>query len=167
VPEIVPEENSMKLMIRTNEASVGVKILDCDHREMSDTIDEILGGAGRDVDRSHMASLLRRLAHFSISHFALEEGMMGATLYPGMRTHCLHHQRIMERLSGLIARYDRTRFILDPNSLTFLSESHTTHVHDHDLLYGEWLNKTAIHSPSNDNWTRPSQQFILASDVIV
>jgi hypothetical protein len=71
-----------------SELSVGVKILDFDHREMTEAIHEIGEALARDEDPRQTSSLLHRLAEFTLTHFALEEEMMAATKFPKMCRAC-------------------------------------------------------------------------------
>lgn len=131
----------MKPAAMIGELSVGVRILDCDHREMSETIMEIQANdlAGRERSRSH--SLLRKLARFTLVHFALEEGMMAAAKYPAMALHSLRHQRMIEQLQATVARYSRRGLILNGPSLGLLDAWHSGHVVRDDLDFGLWLNE--------------------------
>jgi len=123
------------------ELSVGVRILDCDHREMSETIMELHANELAGRERSLTASLLRKLAHFTHVHFALEEGMMAATKYPAMVLHSLKHQRMIEQLQATVARYSRRGLTLTGLSLGSLDDWHTDHVERDDLDFGLWLNE--------------------------
>jgi len=130
----------MDSMTNKRELSVGVKMLDCDHRELFETIKELQTMAAGDVDPRRTSSLLSKLAEFTLTHFALEEGMMSATKFPGMALHRLHHQRLAKHAAELASRYNRGGLGLDSNSLGFLSELHADHVQQDDLHYGLWLN---------------------------
>jgi hemerythrin-like metal-binding protein len=130
----------MELTARSGELSVGVTILDYDHREMSETIKELQSTVARDGDRSLTSRRLRRLADFTLAHFALEEGMMAVTKYPGRDLHRLHHQRMMQQVKTIAARCKQSSFLLDGSSLSFLQEWHSDHVQNDDLHYGLWLN---------------------------
>ena len=96
--------------------------------------------AARDVDPRRTSSLLSKLAEFTLTHFALEEGMMAATKFPGMALHRLHHQRLAEHAAALASRHKRGGLVLDSDSLSFLLELHANHVQQDDLHYGLWLN---------------------------
>jgi len=127
------------------ELSVGVRLLDRDHRDMSEAIQELQAKALGDQNRNLTGLLLRKLAHVTLTHFAMEEGMMAATRYPELAPHRLNHQRMMERLRSLVACHKRGSLTLNVHSLGFLSEWHSTHVEDDDLNYGIWLNRTGKH----------------------
>ncbi|MGA2276828.1 MAG: bacteriohemerythrin [Terracidiphilus sp.] len=132
----------MAIITESGDLSVGVRILDCDHREMADAIRELHAAAMADQDRSLTGPLLRRLAHFTMTHFALEEGMMGATKYPERAAHRLNHQRMIVELKAMAARHSRGQLALTPDALSILSEWHLEHVQRDDLRYGSWLNQT-------------------------
>jgi hemerythrin len=120
--------------------NVGVRILDCDHRQMAEVIQELKAATMAKQDQSLTVPLLRKLAHFTMNHFAFEEDMMQTTRYPGMAVHRLNHRHLMGKLGALIAHHDRGGHPLASSSLRFLHESHIGHVHSDDLHYGLWLN---------------------------
>jgi hemerythrin len=125
--------------------NVGVRILDRDHRQMAEVIHELKAATLDNWDQSLTVPLLRKLVHFTMNHFALEEDMMQTTRYPGMAVHRLNHRHLMGKLGALIAHHDRGGLPLALSSLRFLHEWHIGHVHSDDLHYGLWLN--AIEKP--------------------
>jgi hemerythrin len=130
----------LDLSTNNGELSVGVKMLDCDHRALFETLKEIHAVAVADTDPRRTASLLRKLADFTLTHFALEEEMMLATKYPGIAMHRLHHQRITEQVAALVSRHNQGGMTLDSDLLGLLSGLHADHVQQDDLHYGLWLN---------------------------
>jgi hemerythrin len=130
----------MDLTANKGELSVGVKMLDCDHRTLFETIKELQAMAAQDVDPRRTGSLLSRLSNFTLTHFALEEGMMTATKFPGLALHRLHHQRITAHVAALASRHNRDNLPLGNEILSLLSELHADHVQQDDLHYGLWLN---------------------------
>jgi hemerythrin len=137
----------MELLEVKSELSVGVRILDCDHREMAEAISDINTAVLADQERSRTGQLLRRLARFTLTHFQLEEEMMAATKYPGMAVHRINHHCLMGQLGALISRYGRGGFALNAHSLNFLSHWHTTHIEKEDLHYGLWLSQDTRRAP--------------------
>lgn len=135
----------MELRNRNDELSTGVRILDCDHREQSETMNELRAALSNGEDRKRTATILRNLSRFTYTHFALEEGMMAATKYPGAALHRIHHMRLMARMDALISRHNRGALPLDDQSIRFLSEFHHAHIEEDDLSYGYWLNSVRVH----------------------
>jgi hemerythrin-like metal-binding protein len=115
-------------------------MLDCDHRVLFETIKELQAAAMADADPRRTSSLLHKLADFTMTHFALEEGMMLSTKYPGMDLHRLHHQRLTEQVAALVSRHNRDGLALNCDALNLLSELHADHIQQDDLHYGLWLN---------------------------
>jgi hemerythrin len=134
----------VSLITGIDEVSVGVKILDCDHRVLFEIINELQAIAVTGLDPCQTSSLLHKLAEFTLTHFALEEGMMLATKYPEMDLHRLHHQRITEQVAAIASRYNQDDRTLDSQSLSVLSELHANHVRQDDLHYGLWLNAVGV-----------------------
>jgi hemerythrin len=132
----------MDLTASNPEMSVGVRILDFDHREMTEALYEIQRAVTADADPRRTGSLLRKLAEFSLTHFALEEGMMAATRFPGLARHRLEHHHIIGKMKTLVSRHQRSGLTLDHNSLRLVAELHAAHVEQDDLRYGLWLNAT-------------------------
>jgi hemerythrin len=136
-------------MTNKDELSVGVKMLDCDHRMLFETIKELQTAVASDEDPRRTSSLLSRLTEFTLTHFALEEGMMAATKFPGMALHRLHHQRITAHVAALASRHKRDNLPLSNEMLSLISELHAGHVQQDDLHYGLWL--SAIGKPSRSS----------------
>jgi hemerythrin len=120
--------------------SVGVRILDRDHQQMAEVIRDLKAATQDNLDQSLTVPLLRKLAHFTMNHFAFEEDMMQTTRYPGLAVHRLNHRYIMGKLGALIAHHDRRSHPLTLSSLRILHEWHIGHLHSDDLHYGLWLN---------------------------
>lgn len=131
----------MKRSALHREVSVGVGVLDRDHREMSEALQELHAAAATGNKRGRTGSLLRKLARFTLTHFGLEESMMDATRYPGMDLHRLQHRWLTQQIEALIARSNLGSFTLDDRSLRLINASHLAHVQYDDLHYGLWLNR--------------------------
>ena len=150
----------MDLEHKAAEFSVGIKLLDCDHREQFETIAGIQELIAGDFDRKRVAVLLRKLAAFTLSHFAMEEGMMIATNYPGLIRHSLQHQRMSVHLSELASSIGSGALPVSPNSLKLLPQWHLAHVRNEDLAYGEWLKYSSMIDPQLLRKTGQSEEKI-------
>jgi len=128
-----------------SELSVGVRLLDCDHREMAEAIMEIQTATDRAMDQSRVSALLRKLAHLTMTHFALEEATMSATKYPRLALHQIHHQKLMEQLRQVVADQNRSKQTLSGEWIGALADWHHLHVRHEDGQYGDWLNRTPSH----------------------
>lgn len=119
--------------------SVGLTMLDRDHREIHAIIHELSRGAAQQCDRAALVSLLRQLERTSASHFALEEGMMTAARFPGHALHRLRHEWMLEEIKRTLADWTHVSPGSPEQTASMLLGSHTSHVRHEDLKFGEWL----------------------------
>lgn len=131
----------MEIMTEESEPVVGVRLIDCDHREMAEAIMELQSAAEGGMEQSRTARLLRALSHFTLTHFAMEEAMMSATKYPLVALHRLRHQRMMEQLRQVAAIQNRGKQPLRADWLAALADWHNLHVRHDDSHFGHWVNR--------------------------
>ena len=132
-------------IIGNEEPVLGVRLLDFDHREMSDAFDDLKATVARGEGHGRAVARLRQLAHMTLSHFALEEGMMAATGFPGRVAHLDRHQRLMREIHLLQASLDRRGAEVRDNVIAQVAKWHHAHMHNDDLHYALWLNAVGKH----------------------
>jgi hemerythrin-like metal-binding protein len=116
----------------------GIQILDRDHRAISEILVELNYRGITGDDLGYQVRLLKNLRQASLAHFALEEGMMLATRFPGLAEHRLRHRLMMLEIAKITASWGSKRLMaLQPAGL--LWESHAIHVENEDMAFGRWL----------------------------
>jgi hemerythrin-like metal-binding protein len=130
----------MNSMAEKVHPSVGVKLLDRDHGHLEEILAEIQWRAAAGLTDGRAGELLRKMAQRLRLHFALEEGMMAATHYPGTGVHCLRHQWMIDQVELLATQRVRNRLERNAHLLSLLTASHRRHIGCEDLDYGLWLN---------------------------
>jgi hemerythrin len=128
-------------------SSVGVRLLDCDHREMGEILRELSSNVASGKPMQDTARLLKAIRQITLTHFAMEESMMLATRYPGLAVHRLQHLWLVEQTEALALRARKQCLYPGDQLLAFLTGSHLSHVHHSDNQYGSWLAQTFIASP--------------------
>ena len=120
--------------------SVGVKMMDRDHDEISGMVVELnnQAAAGNPWDRT--GRLLRELMRATASHYSLEEAMMDMATYPEAAIHRLRHEWMIDQMRVLLARSRESGLGANEPLLELLSQSHDEHMHTEDLRFGIWLN---------------------------
>ena len=101
------------------EFSVGVAEVDFEHRELIELINSLHSsarpGAGRDVVIESLGEIFAQIA----SHFALEEKMMRASLYPALLEHKQDHETLLDELRDIMdeveddGQYDEAQLSTD------------------------------------------------------
>jgi hemerythrin-like metal-binding protein len=108
---------------------------------MSETINDILADLLAGKERARTGRHLSKLAAFALSHFALEEGIMAATKYPGTALHSLRHQQMMGEIRAFVVRYNRDRLPMNGMALNFVYQWHADHIEREDMSFGLWLSE--------------------------
>ncbi len=124
---------------RDSQTNVGIRILDCDHREMSETIKDIHADLLAGKDRGQTLEHLKKLALFAGSHFAMEEEVMSAAKYEGLHEHSLRHERMEQQIQAFLALYNRGAITMDRDSVNFVRDWNTIHVGNDDKRFDIWL----------------------------
>ncbi len=125
--------------------SVGVAVLDADHRHFFDLLnklyDSIMDGSANDT----MArSVVDQVYEFAVAHCNREEGMLAAANYPQMAEIHAHH----EYLRQAIAEYRRKLIEHGGVSMelaNFLMEWVLEHVLKEDKRCGSFLNRAGVY----------------------
>jgi hemerythrin len=134
---------------------LSMKVIDRDHREISDLLVEINFNVARDGDAGRRIHSLRDLARATRSHFLLEEGMMDATQFPGVALHRMRHQWMLQQIGHLAAYWGKEKNALTREPIALLWESHIAHLEGEDRAYGSWLIGTCSESEQAAGLSEP------------
>lgn len=129
----------MTLMTSETRLSVGIRAVDADHEILEDLLVSLEEAAENGASQDRMGVLLRELEKRTLSHFAMEEGMMAAMRYPGLARHRLNHQLALEQVQAIIARFGQQGAAQHRDWVSLLSELYAVHVERDDMHFGRWV----------------------------
>jgi hemerythrin len=122
----------MSLIIWKEEFSVGVAEVDFEHRELIELInglhDSARSGTGRDAVIEALGEIFAQIA----SHFALEEKMMRASLYPGFLEHKQDHETLLDELRDIMDEVEYEGEYDEAQLSTDLQRWFSDHFRTHD-----------------------------------
>jgi len=132
-------------MTWTPKMSVGVEVLDEDHKILvgllNDLHDGIIDGHGTE----RLGRVLDGLVSYVDTHFAREEALFAQTHYPGAAEHIRAHRALTERVQEIQTRYNKGLFdALSQDTLNFLRTWLTEHILGADQNYSMHLNANGI-----------------------
>ena len=81
--------------------SVGIALIDSQHRELIERVNQIANGVAK-RDQSAVQEMLGGLILFAREHFAVEERLMVEYGFPDMESHIEEHRRLFQQLNNLI-----------------------------------------------------------------
>ncbi|MCE5302346.1 MAG: bacteriohemerythrin [Planctomycetaceae bacterium] len=127
----------METFIRWNDYySVGDASLDAQHKQILAIINELYDAKQRGVDRQTIASLLGRLAQYTVDHFRYEEECLRAHEYPELAEHAILHEKMREKTLSWQANAD---LISGRDLLAFLKQWWCDHIQREDKKYASCL----------------------------
>lgn len=120
--------------------SVGVPLLDSDHKTLIGLINHLHRSIGDDEEYAAVGSVLQALDEYAAHHFAREEKMMEACRYPLLSQHHSTHASFAGKVAALKARYteDQTG-VRARECLNFLNAWLIDHICTTDMNYRSWL----------------------------
>jgi len=120
--------------------SVGVPLLDSDHKILIGLINNLQRSIGDDEEYSAVGSVLQALDEYAAHHFAREEKMMEACRYPLLDQHHDIHAGFAAKVAALKARYDEDKTgVRARECLTFLNSWLIDHICTTDMNYRSWV----------------------------
>ena len=120
--------------------SVGVPVLDDDHRTLVGLINDLHRSIGDDEEYATLGSVLKALEEYADHHFSREERVMEVCRYPSVATHRRMHQRLFAQVRDLKAAYDRDRTaVRAKDCLDFLHKWLIEHICSSDMDYRAWV----------------------------
>ena len=136
----------MPLMEWTEDMSVGVKVIDDDHKKLIGMLNELNDGILADKTGASLESVIEGLLRYTKYHFAREERFFAKTGYPGGAAHKAEHDLLATRVGNLQMRFETGQsIILSMEAVEFLKNWLTDHIMGSDQQYGPHLNAKGIH----------------------
>ncbi|CAK0751502.1 Bacteriohemerythrin [Azospirillaceae bacterium] len=85
--------------------SVGVTVLDDDHKHLIDLINQLYDAmqAGREMEV--LEGIFNELSNYTQTHFAREEQMMEARKFPGLAAHKIQHVELTTRVQQFYKKF--------------------------------------------------------------
>jgi hemerythrin len=131
----------MEFMTWTPDLSVGVKVLDDDHKKLIGIINQLHFGIMAGHKREILGAVLDQLVDYARLHFAREESLLARSDYPDLVAHKLEHQKFMAQIANVRERYiTAPARSLDMELMILLSDWLVTHIEGTDKQYGPIMN---------------------------
>ena len=134
----------MALVSWSDTYSVGVKILDDQHKGLIALLNEMHAAMMQGQAQRAAGPLLKKLLDYTRVHFAAEERLMSQSRYAGLAEHRARHQDLSSRVAEFVARKQKDDPAMYLPMLNFLRDWLTTHIQKEDKAFGPWVNAQGI-----------------------
>jgi len=128
----------MPVLEWSDKLSVGVDVIDTDHRVLVDQINMLGDAIAAGDDDIMVASVLNVLIDYTEYHFGREHQMMEATGYTDSPAHLREHRILVNKVQQIQDDYQKGK-ALGKDVLQFLKVWLTQHILKSDMKFGEHL----------------------------
>lgn len=136
----------MPLMTWNEKMSVGVKVLDDDHKRLVALVNELHDALKTGHGKDALGKILDSLVTYTKSHFAREEQFFARTNYPDSAAHKKEHDDLTNQVLQVQAKFNSGASTgLSLQVMNFLRDWLTNHIQGSDKKYGPYLNSRGIH----------------------
>ena len=122
---------------------LGVDSMNDEHKHLIDLMNKL---HALNESKSPHATLLRAvddLAGYTVKHFADEEAFMASVNFPGLATHKLIHQQLLQQLSEQRDAFAQAGGTVPDAFFKFLKHWLSAHIKGIDMKYGRHANANA------------------------
>ncbi len=130
----------------TNNLSVGVQLIDEQHKALIQRLNDVSTAIEVDQGEREIIKTLGFLAEYADFHFSTEEKHMQESNYPGLEQQKMKHQEFMVTLTNLEEDFEEegsTRALADSIN-NFLVNWLKTHIRGLDRQFGDFLEEKGV-----------------------
>ncbi|MCL2068183.1 MAG: bacteriohemerythrin [Treponema sp.] len=151
-----------------NSYSMGIKIIDDQHRKVLDVANDLLKYVPKDEksEREFFKEMVGQVVDYIKVHFATEEGIMLAIKYPGYEEHKKNHEIFIQKVVKNIKDYDAGNRAAIRNFSNFTRKWVLTHITLMDAKYIEFFRKMNINKPDGKQFMQGYNIVATAPGVI-
>ncbi|MGA3048031.1 MAG: bacteriohemerythrin [Terracidiphilus sp.] len=128
------------LMSWVDEMSVGVKVLDDDHKRLIELLNRLHEGIVTGQARRVLEDVIEQMLDYTKYHFSREESLFNKAGFPGAAEHKHEHDLLIRRAMNLQARFENGQSTeLSLEAMDFLKRWLTGHIQGSDRDYMPFL----------------------------
>jgi len=132
-------------MTWTDKLSVGVKVIDDDHKKLVSMVNELYDGITAGHGKEALGKVLDELVNYTKFHFKREEDFFAKTGYPAAVAHKKEHDDLTTQVLDVQAKYKSGAMAtLSLEVMNFLKNWLVNHIQGSDKKYGPHLNAKGI-----------------------
>ena len=135
----------MALMTWSSKYSVGVEILDDQHRALLTLLNELHAASMRGKAQEVAGRLIDQVISIANEHFAAEERFMESIKFPGLAEHRAKHKEMTGKVAEFVARHKKGDTTVYTQLLYFMRDWLSNHMLTVDGEYAAWLASHGAH----------------------
>jgi len=128
----------MPIAVWSSRYETGNELVDSQHRGLFGAVNKLADSFKEGNAPNQVVESLDFLVAYTVEHFQTEEQFMLDDGYPGLAAHAEEHQRLMQQVRELQAKFMAGRPVTMDVTI-FLVEWLTTHISGSDMRYAEFV----------------------------
>jgi len=136
--------SSEQLMTWTDELSVGVRLIDEQHKVLLGLINELNAGMRARKSDAVLVGVVERLKEYTVKHFAQEEELFERYGYPERVAHKEIHTKLVQQVLDFETALKSGKAKVTMDIMRFLKDWLEKHIKGTDKKYGPFLNAKGI-----------------------
>lgn len=134
-----------KKIVWKEEYSVGVKVLDDDHKKLVQLLNQFTTAYEYAMSESFERQALEDLVDYTKTHFLREEQIMQDNDYPDLVAHKEQHRKMIEQVEVFVNLYREKGHEALSEVSEFLSKWLINHINGTDKQYTDFLNDKGVY----------------------
>lgn len=136
----------MALMQWSDDLSVGVAVIDADHKKLIAMVNTLFEGVREGKGRDAVGAILDGLITYTVEHFNREEKLFAQTGYPLAAEHRAQHEKLKEEVLAIQQKYAAGKsYTITLETMNFLKAWLVNHIQGSDQKYRSHLASHGIH----------------------
>jgi len=144
IPFVYNKRADKNLLVWQEQYSVGVKVLDDDHKKLIDLLNQFKTAYDYHTSEAFEKEALEALVDYTKFHFAREEKLLEQNNYPDFAAHKLQHQKMIAEVEHFVQKYHEQGHDALAEVGDFLSAWLINHINGTDRQYSQHLNDHGI-----------------------
>lgn len=125
--------------------SVGVVLIDNQHKRLINIINELSDAMGAGKGKDVLGKVLQELIQYVNTHFKTEEDYMVKYSYPEYEAHRYEHEKLTDEIKRFYEDFNAGRALLTIQIMNFLRNWLMDHIVVKDKKFGKFLNEKGMH----------------------
>ena len=143
IPILLNQKEKANFAVWKDEYSVGVDVLDDDHRKLLNLINKFQTAVQYQTGEVFEKEALAEVIDYTKYHFEREEKMMEEAGYADIETHKKIHRSMIAKIDGFMLEYDKQGHLALQEVSEYLQTWLVEHINGTDQDYSAVLQKTS------------------------
>jgi len=144
IPFVYNNRANERLLVWKDEYSVGVKMLDDDHKKLIDLLNQFRTAYDYHTSHRFEKESLDALVAYTRFHFQREEELLEQHDYADVESHKEQHRRMIEQVERFVDLYNEQGHDALEQVADFLSDWLINHINGTDKQYTQHLNDNGV-----------------------